>query len=175
MKLAIDNFRADGSPRDMGMYRITLAKMLVLLRLVIIASLAGYSLPAASAAMHGSIATSTTTQSDDHHEMTNGEHVHGGESASPDDMQKNAKQECCKDFCVSFAIVAAAGVVGVRASSFRKTPYPAMAARSAVASFQRVSVVMGVLRRRRECLCQTNAVWYRSIPRRVTVDAGQAR
>jgi len=112
MKLVIDNFRADGSPRDMGMYRITLAKMLVLLRLVIIASLAGYSLPAASAAMHGSIATSTTTQSDDHHEMTNGEHVHGGESASPDDMQKNAKQECCKDFCVSFAIVAAAGVVG---------------------------------------------------------------
>ncbi|CAN7503170.1 hypothetical protein LJR255_003418 [Pararhizobium sp. LjRoot255] len=96
----------------MGMYRITLAKMLVLLRLVIIASLAGYSLPAASAAMHGAIATSTTVQSDDHHEMTNGDHVHGDESASPDDMQKIAKQECCKDFCVSFAIFATADVVG---------------------------------------------------------------
>ena len=84
--------------------------MLVLLRLVIIASLAGYSLPAASAAMHGSIATSTTVQSDDHHEVTNGDHVHGEESASPDDMQKIAKQECCKDFCVSFAIVATSDV-----------------------------------------------------------------
>lgn len=96
----------------MGMYRITLAKMLILLRLVIIALLAGYSLPAASAAMHGSIATSTTVQSDDHHDMTNGDHVHGDESASPDDMQKIAKTECCKDFCVSFAIIATADVDG---------------------------------------------------------------
>jgi hypothetical protein len=79
---------------------------------VIIASLAGYSLPAASAAMHGSIATSTAVQSDDHHEMTDGDHVHGDESASPDDMQKIVKQECCNDFCVSFAIIAAAGEVG---------------------------------------------------------------
>lgn len=86
--------------------------MLVLLRLVIIASLAGYSLPAASAAMHGAIGTSTSVQSDDHHEMTNGDHVHGDESASPDDMQKIAKQECCKDFCVSFAIVATPEVGG---------------------------------------------------------------
>ncbi|MFT2215541.1 hypothetical protein ACLJYM_27595 [Rhizobium giardinii] len=106
----------------MGMYRITLAKMLVLLRLVIIASLAGYSLPAASAAMHGSIATSTTVQSDDHHEMTNGDHVHGDESTSSDDMQKIAKQECCKDFCVSFAIIATADVDGgpVVMASIRK-------------------------------------------------------
>ncbi|WP_428411761.1 hypothetical protein [Pararhizobium sp.] len=96
----------------MGMFRITLAKMLVLLRLVIIASLAGYSLPTASAAMHGPMSMSTTVQSDDHHEMTNGDHVHGDESASPDDMQKIAKQECCKDFCVSFAIVATADVDG---------------------------------------------------------------
>jgi hypothetical protein len=96
----------------MGMYRITLAKMLILLRLVIIASLAGYSLPAASAAMHGSIATSSTVQSDDHHEMTSGDHVHGDESASPDDMQNIVKQECCKDFCVSFAIIAKADLVG---------------------------------------------------------------
>ena len=44
--------------------------------------------------------------------MTNGDHVHGDESASPDDMQKIAKQECCKDFCVSFAIVATADVDG---------------------------------------------------------------
>ncbi|WP_431028010.1 hypothetical protein [Rhizobium herbae] len=86
--------------------------MLVLLRLVIIASLAGYSLPTASAAMHGSMATSTTVQSDDHHEMTNGDHVHGDESASSDDTQKIAKQECCNDFCVSFAIIATPEVSG---------------------------------------------------------------
>ena len=94
----------------MGMYRITLAKMLVLFRLVIIASLAGYSLPTASAAMHGPMSTSTTVQSDDHHEMISGDHVHGDESGSPDDMQKIAKQECCKDFCLRFAIVATADV-----------------------------------------------------------------
>lgn len=45
--------------------------------------------------------------------MTNGDHVHGDESASPDDMQKIAKQECCKDFCVSFAIIATPEVGGV--------------------------------------------------------------
>lgn len=55
---------------------------------------------------------STTVQSDDHHEMTNGDHVHGDESASPNDMQKIAKQECCKDFCVSFAIIATTDLVG---------------------------------------------------------------
>lgn len=96
----------------MGMYRITLAKMLVLLRLVIIASLAGYSLPAASAAMHGPMTTSTTVQSAGYHEVANGQHVHGDESASPDDAQKIAKPGCCKDFCVSFAIVATVDTVG---------------------------------------------------------------
>lgn len=89
----------------MGMYRITLAKMLVLLRLVIIASLAGYSLPAASAAMHGSVATLTSAQSEDHHKVTDGDHVHDDESASSDDLQKTVKQECCNDFCVSFALI----------------------------------------------------------------------
>lgn len=44
--------------------------------------------------------------------MTSGDHVHEDESASPDDMQKIAKQECCKDFCVSFAIIATADLVG---------------------------------------------------------------
>lgn len=44
--------------------------------------------------------------------MTNGNHVHGDESASPGDMQKIAKQECCKDFCVSLAIIATPEVGG---------------------------------------------------------------
>lgn len=44
--------------------------------------------------------------------MANGGHVHGDESASPDDARKIAKQECCKDFCVNFAIVAAVDAVG---------------------------------------------------------------
>ena len=55
--------------------------------------------------MHGSIGTLTSAQSEDHHKVTDGAHVHGDESASCDDLQKTVKQECCNDFCVSFAII----------------------------------------------------------------------
>jgi hypothetical protein len=95
------------------MYRITLQKMLVLLRLMIVISLAGYSLPTASAAMHGSWSNSDLVQShdhqsqaDDHHHMTSGDHSDGDHGSSPDDAaKKTAKQECCSSFCVSMAIV----------------------------------------------------------------------
>lgn len=98
----------------MGMPRITLQKMLILLRLVIVLSLAGYSLPTASAAMHGAWANPNLVQSDDHHEMATADHAHshGDHQSSVDDTQKLVKTECCKGFCVSMAIVTDAEAVG---------------------------------------------------------------
>lgn len=96
----------------MGMFRITLQKMLVLLRLVIVMSLAGYSLPSASAAMHGSLPNAEIVQSGDHHEMASDQHSHGDHASSPEEAEKISKQECCKGFCASMAIVAHVDVVG---------------------------------------------------------------
>lgn len=95
-----------------GMYRITLQRMLILLRLVIVMSLAGYSLPAASATMHGSWSAPSIVQTDSHHAVANNTHTHGDHASSRDDVQKMAKQECCKGFCVSMAIVAGVHAVG---------------------------------------------------------------
>ncbi|GEC32862.1 hypothetical protein GHK48_08325 [Sinorhizobium fredii] len=102
------------------MYRITLQKMLVLLRLVTVMSLAGYSLPTASAAMHGSLSGSDMVhshdhqvQADDHHAEASGDHSHGDHASSQDDAaKKNLKQECCSSFCVGVAIVTATVAVG---------------------------------------------------------------
>ncbi|WP_115422052.1 MULTISPECIES: hypothetical protein [Sinorhizobium/Ensifer group] len=96
----------------MGMFRITLQKMLVLLRLVIVLSLVGYSLPTASAAMHGASPNPEIVQPGDHHEMASDQHSHGDHASSPDDAEKISKQECCKGFCVSMAIVAHIDMVG---------------------------------------------------------------
>lgn len=89
------------------MFRITLCKMLILIRLVIVVSLAGYSLSTASAAKHGAWSDVKISQSGDHHEVASSDHVHGDhdDQSSPDDAQKQAKTECCADFCVSMAIV----------------------------------------------------------------------
>lgn len=102
------------------MYRSTFSNMLVLLRLVIAMSLAGYSLPTASAAMHASWPGSEVLQShdhhgqvDDHHEGAGDHHSDGDHASSPDDAAlKFAKQECCGNFCVSMAIVASSVPVG---------------------------------------------------------------
>lgn len=96
----------------MGMLRITLQKMLVLLRLVIVLSLAGYSLPTASAAMHGASPNPEIMQPGDHHEMASDQLSQGDHASSPEDTEKTSKQECCKGFCVSMAIVAHVDVVG---------------------------------------------------------------
>ncbi|MQW86116.1 hypothetical protein [Sinorhizobium saheli] len=106
----------------MGMFRITLQKMLVLLRLAIVMSLTVYSLPTASAAMHGAWSNPEIAQSDNHHlEMASGGHTHGDQKSSPDDAQKLAKTECCKGFCVSMAIVAESHPVGgLRIASIRE-------------------------------------------------------
>ncbi|MCA1443753.1 hypothetical protein I6F07_26785 [Ensifer sp. IC4062] len=106
----------------MGMVRITLQKMLVLLRLAIVMSLTVYSLPTASAAMHGAWSNPEIAQSDNHHhELASGGHTHGDQKSSPDDAQKLAKTECCKGFCVSMAIVAETDPVGgPRVASIRE-------------------------------------------------------
>ncbi|MCA1408981.1 hypothetical protein I6F26_33005 [Ensifer sp. IC3342] len=96
----------------MGMFRITLQKMLILIRLVIVVSLAGYSLPTASAAMHGAWSDLEVSQPRDHQEVASGEHVHGNHDQSPDDAQKLAKTDCCQGFCVSMAIVSGSVPVG---------------------------------------------------------------
>lgn len=96
----------------MGVFRITLSKMLVLLRLVIIASLAGYSLPTASAAMHGSWSAVAPDQAGGHHASPDVHQEHGDHHSNPDDDQKLSQQECCNAFCVSLAIVVETDIIG---------------------------------------------------------------
>lgn len=110
------------------MYRITLQKMLVLFRLVIVMSLAGYALPTASATIHDSSLNSGTAQAEDHHaqpdvhdEIASADHSDGDHSSSPDQVQKIVKQQCCKSFCVSMAIVTGTSAVdGPRVASIRE-------------------------------------------------------
>jgi hypothetical protein len=94
------------------MNRITLSKMLVLLRLVIIASLAGYSIPTASAAMHGSWSGIEASQHQDHHATMDVHQDQGDHHSTVDDDQNFSQQECCNAFCVSLAIVVGAEIVG---------------------------------------------------------------
>jgi hypothetical protein len=98
-----------------NLIRIALQNMLVLVRLVIVASLACYSLPAVSLAMHGDISSSYATAPDDsdHHAMPGGHmamemdhHEHGAADQSASHHDKPVKQDCCSDFCMSAAIVA---------------------------------------------------------------------
>lgn len=90
-----------------AMYRITCKKLLILIRLVIVVSLAGYSLSTATAAMHGQALTATTVMAEsmDHTDAQMGEYDHHGKVSADDAASKVVKQDCCSDFCVSFAIV----------------------------------------------------------------------
>lgn len=94
------------------MYRTALSKMLFLARLVIIVSLAGYTLSNANAAMHGTAfpeLTQSMSQSmhgGDHAQLS--EHDHDGKTSTDDDSSDLSKQECCKDFCSGFAIICGA-------------------------------------------------------------------
>lgn len=94
------------------MYRIALGKALLFVRLVIIVSLAGYTLSNANAAMHGSAfpETSAVVQQvvEGHHEMISMDghvHDHGEKNGSKHDGNDLSKQECCKDFCGGFGII----------------------------------------------------------------------
>lgn len=92
-------------------------KMLVLLRLAIVASLVVYTLPNATFAMHGSAAsTIAVSLQDDHadHALI-GASDHHGQGVSTDIAkhdQKQDKQNCCSDFCISMAIMADAPAYG---------------------------------------------------------------
>ena len=103
------------------MYRITMSRLLVMMRLVIIVSLAGYSMSSANAAMHGSsfpdlkAIVSDVMPSHEGHDMTEAAHhghSHGEVSDDGDGPSKLVKQECCKDFCGGFGIICAGPDVG---------------------------------------------------------------
>ncbi|MCF1450077.1 hypothetical protein FS764_23650 [Agrobacterium vitis] len=91
-----------------SMYRIICKKLLILIRLVIVVSLAGYSLSTATAAMHGQASDLSTVMSEsmEHADAQMSEHDHHDQVSADEDSSKVVKQECCKDFCVSIAIIA---------------------------------------------------------------------
>lgn len=98
------------------MFRIAFAKMLVLFRLAVVASLALYTLPTATFAMHGDASPIVVNIDDahaDHASMDASDHHDYG--ASQDFAKKDEKQDrsnCCTDFCISFAIMADAPEFG---------------------------------------------------------------
>ncbi|MBB6486121.1 hypothetical protein [Rhizobium lusitanum] len=97
-------------------YRIALSKLLLVVRLAMIVSLAGYTLSNANAAMHGSAFPEIRAE----RQMDHGDHrttqadLAGDHHSDASDLGKNkaGKQECCKDFCVSFGIVCGGYEVG---------------------------------------------------------------
>nr|WP_222396372.1 hypothetical protein [Rhizobium leguminosarum] len=94
------------------MYRIALSKLLLIVRLAIIVSLAGYSLSNANAAMHGATfpefekTASQVMQHGDHDEAKMPGHGHSHNHAADDkDGSKLVKQDCCSDFCAGMGII----------------------------------------------------------------------
>lgn len=112
------------------MYLSALGRLLLFVRLVIIVSLAGYSLSNANAAMHGSAFSDVQSPAivagaHDHHAMSGDDHAASSEDAtvqgvadlhdhgsSASDDEQLSKQQCCKDFCGGFGIVCEAHEVG---------------------------------------------------------------
>ena len=99
------------------MVRIAFMKMLVLVRLAVVASLALYTLPNATFAMHGAEVSATAVSLQDDH----ADHAsidasdHHGQGVSTDVAkhdQKQGKQNCCSDFCISLVIMADAPAYG---------------------------------------------------------------
>ncbi|MBY4612299.1 MULTISPECIES: hypothetical protein [Rhizobium] len=93
------------------MYRIALSRLLLLVRLAIIISLAGYSISSVDAAMHGPALqvekTVSSAAAHGGHDMAGvSSHKHGhGDATDKDGPSKIAKQECCKDFCGGFVLL----------------------------------------------------------------------
>jgi hypothetical protein len=88
--------------------------MFVLVRLVMIASLAAYTLPTVSVAMHGDMSstydltyamTDAADSSASVDVAESGSHDHGNMDKSADKDTKQIKQDCCSDFCLSMAII----------------------------------------------------------------------
>jgi hypothetical protein len=103
--------------------RITWHKMLVMIRLAIVVSLVGYTLPTAAIAMHGDVgatyaASAMVQAGPDVAAMSHAEHDRGGASHTSDnDDQNSEKQQCCADFCVNAAITVDAHQIGTARSS----------------------------------------------------------
>ena len=98
------------------MYRILCRTLLILIRLAIVLSLAGYSLSTATAAMHGTSSAGASTQMP--HVMQHGDgaqmsaHDHRETASADDGASKSAEQECCKGFCIGLAIIASTNTLG---------------------------------------------------------------
>lgn len=85
-------------------------RIMVVFRLAVVLSLASYTMPYATAAMHGSAYPDATVSvdlqhhGDNHshsaeaHEAARGHHVSGGDSGEP------LEKDCCQDFCFSIAL-----------------------------------------------------------------------
>lgn len=105
-----------------AMYRIICSKLLVLIRLAIIASLVGYTMPNVYAAMHGTAfadivtATSNGHDSDGHDHGATVERADAGHHASDadggTDPGKQMKKNCCQDFCFSVALPSSCQAIG---------------------------------------------------------------
>ena len=113
-----------------NVFRIALHRMLVLFRLAVVASLALYTLPTASVAMHGDASATYTSQArlSEHENFGHlnqiaeaDHHAHEDQTTTSNDDGKSAKQDCCSDFCVSFAIMTEAPDVAIGAMSGFRT------------------------------------------------------
>lgn len=84
-------------------------RIMVFFRLAIIVSLAGYTMPNANAAMHGSAFSEVSVSVEAGHHGD--AHSHGAETSQADadhhddgDTGKTSKNDCCQDFCFSLAL-----------------------------------------------------------------------
>lgn len=92
------------------MIAIAAHRLMLFLRLALVAALAGYMLPTVSYAMHGDVAASYSAQAeqaDEHaahsHDGSGGLHDHGDQTA--DHHKNTSKQDCCSSFCLNMAVV----------------------------------------------------------------------
>ena len=100
------------------MVRIAFLKMLVLVRLAVAASLASYTLPTATLAMHSEVSSAVTMLDDGHGdhgstEMSADHHDQNGATDLAEKSQKQGKQNCCGESCISVAIMAGAPEFGL--------------------------------------------------------------
>ncbi|WP_430254721.1 hypothetical protein [Neorhizobium sp. DAR64872/K0K18] len=91
-----------------GMYRITSRVLALLVRLVMVLSLAGYSFSAVNAAMHPD-ASVNVSQSDEHSSDHSDDHVTVSDAGAHGDQHDHSKPEksktsCCQDYCGVAAI-----------------------------------------------------------------------
>jgi hypothetical protein len=84
-------------------------RIMVFFRLAVILSLAGYTMPNANAAMHGSAYSEVSISVEAGHHGD--AHSHGAEAVQVDaghhgdgDAGETSKKDCCQDFCFSIAL-----------------------------------------------------------------------